>query len=355
MSNFPNEIKKILVTGGAGFIGGALIRKLLIETNLLVYNLDKIGYASDLTSINQIIDRQSLIKKRYQFIHIDLKDKQEIKKAIISIKPDIIFHLAAESHVDKSIYEPEKFIDNNIIGTFNLLEAVRSYWKEISKEKQQFFKFHHISTDEVYGALGLTGFFSEKTPYSPSNPYSSSKAASDHLVKAWNTTYGIPTLISNCSNNYGPWQFPEKLIPQTIINAIQSKKIPLYGNGQNIRDWLFVDDHIDALLLIAKRGVIGTSYCIGGGEECNNNTVVESICTKLDKKKPDRSPHRKLIERIKDRPGHDLRYSINYSHIKKELGWQPKYSFEDGLNLTINWYLENLDWCKHVLNKHQNN
>ena len=340
------KVNKILITGGAGFIGGALIRKLLKETDSLIFNIDKLGYASDLKSINNLIQAEPEKSKRYKFIELNLEDKLKTEEVIIKTKPDLIFHLAAESHVDKSIKKPDFFINSNILGTFNLIEAVRKYYNTLSKSKKDIFRFHHISTDEVFGSLGDKGFFNEKTSYNPKSPYSASKAASDHIVKAWHNTYHLPILLTNCSNNYGPWQYPEKLIPITITNALNKKNIPLYGNGENIRDWLFVEDHVDAILLVAKKGLIGESYCIGGNQEKSNKEIMSIICEKLNKIFPKSRNHLSLIKNVDDRQGHDYRYAIDSTKIKTDLGWHPKYSFEEGLDITIHWYLENRNWCQ---------
>ncbi len=340
--------KKVLVTGGAGFIGGYLIRRLLKNSKSNVFNLDKLNYASDLESINEIVNKNSDIKKRYKFYKCDLSNKSKTNNIINKIKPDIIVHFAAESHVDKSIDNPSSFIQSNILGTYNLLEASLRYWENLSRLKKQNFKFLHVSTDEVFGSLSYNGKFNENTPYSPNSPYSASKASSDHLVKAWNKTYNFPTLITNCSNNYGPWQFPEKLIPLTIFKAFRGETIPIYGDGQNVRDWLHVEDHINALLSVLNKGNIGESYCIGGLCEKKNIEVVNLICHYLDEKIPSKNSHSKLIKFIKDRPGHDLRYSIDSTKIKKHLNWIPKIKFEDGLLSTLNWYLENINWLNKI-------
>ncbi len=338
---------KVIITGGAGFIGGTLIRKLLKEKKYLIYNIDKLGYASDLSWINSSKYDQSL----HNFFKIDLRNKEILEKTVKEIKPDLIIHLAAESHVDRSIDNPLSFIESNIIGTFNLLEAARSYWEKIRDNNKKLFRFIHISTDEVFGSLGSNGKFDENTRYSPRSPYSSSKASSDHLVQSWHHTYGLPTIISNCSNNYGPYQFPEKLIPLSILKGMKGEKIPLYGNGLNIRDWLYVEDHIEALLLIADKGEIGTSYCIGGFGERTNKEVQIQICKILDEVTPKKFPHESLIEYVTDRPGHDKRYSINSNLIKKKLGWTPKITFEEGLKKTINWYLKNTKWSISIMQK----
>ena len=338
---------KVIVTGGAGFIGGALIRKLLKDTNWFVYNIDKMGYASDLSWVNDSNDYEL----RHIFVKIDLKNKEILEDLVKDISPNLIIHLAAESHVDRSIDNPLNFIESNIIGTFNLLEATRSYWRELSDIKKRLFRFLHVSTDEVFGSLGLNGKFDENSKYAPRSPYSSSKASSDHLVKSWHYTYGLPTIISNCSNNFGPYQFPEKLIPLSILKAIKGEKIPLYGNGLNIRDWLYVEDHVEALLLIAEKGEIGQSYCIGGYGEKTNKEVQIKICNILDEIHPKQFPHEALIKNVTDRPGHDKRYAINSNLIQKKLGWTPKMTFEDGLKKTIYWYLNNLKWSESIMKK----
>ena len=336
--------RRILVTGGAGFIGGAMVRRLLADSEAEVFNLDKMGYASDLTSIEalpQAADRHTLLR-------VDLTDAVATAEAVRQADPDLVLHLAAESHVDRSIDGPAAFIDSNVSGTFHLLQAVRAHWETLPAERREGFRFHHISTDEVFGSLGATGRFSETTPYDPRSPYSASKAASDHLVNAWHHTYGLPVVLTNCSNNYGSWQFPEKLIPVVILKAAAGEPIPLYGDGANVRDWLYVDDHVDALLLAATRGELGRSYCVGGHGERTNKQVVESICTLLDQLLPAGAPHARLITPVTDRPGHDRRYAIDPARISSELGWQPSHSFEAGLEATVRWYLEHQDWCSQV-------
>ena len=340
---------RILVTGGAGFIGSHVIKRLLQEKENHVFNLDKLGYASSTYMLDKLIKENNAISShQYKFFNIDLASKSETENAIEEAKPNLIMHLAAESHVDRSIDEPEEFIKSNILGTYNLLEAARRYWSKLNADNKQTFRFQHISTDEVFGSLGESGSFSEETPYDPRSPYSASKASSDHLVKAWFHTYKLPIVLTNCSNNYGPWQFPEKLIPLVIFKANQNKKIPIYGDGLNIRDWLFIDDHVEALLLVAKKGLIGESYCIGGNGEKSNKEVVLKICEIMDKKFPSKSPHKNLIEFVKDRPGHDKRYSIDPSKIIKDLGWKANHSFDEGLEETVNWYLDNIDWYEKI-------
>jgi len=335
--------RRILVTGGAGFIGGAVVRRLLRESDALVFNLDKMGYAADLTSIEEIES-----KNRHQLLKVDLCDAEATAAAVRQADPDLVMHLAAESHVDRSISGPGAFLESNVTGTFHLLQAVRSHWEGLAAERKQRFRFHHISTDEVFGSLGPEGRFSETTPYDPRSPYSASKAASDHLVNAWHHTYGLPVVLTNCSNNYGPWQFPEKLIPVVILKGATGEAIPVYGDGLNVRDWLYVEDHVDALLLAATQGRIGSSYCVGGHGERTNKEVVTAICQQLDSLRPEGVPHSGLIESVVDRPGHDRRYAIDPSRITTELGWQPRHSFEQGLASTVEWYLQHQEWCEKV-------
>jgi dTDP-glucose 4,6-dehydratase len=336
----PDSCKRVLVTGGAGFIGGAVVRRLLNASDAQVFNLDKCGYASDLTGIGD--------HPRHRLLRVDLADAETTAAAVRQADPDLVLHLAAESHVDRSIEGPAAFLESNVIGTFNLLQAVRSHWQQLSADRQAAFRFHHISTDEVFGSLGPSGRFRETTPYDPRSPYSASKAASDHLVSAWHHTYGLPVVLTNCSNNFGPWQFPEKLIPVVILQAVAGEPIPLYGDGANVRDWLFVDDHVDALLLAATRGELGQSYCVGGHGERTNKQVVEAICTLLDQRRPQGAPHARLITPVIDRPGHDRRYAIDPARIQGELGWAPRHSFEQALERTVDWYLDHLDWCQQV-------
>ncbi len=350
-STFDNnqEKKNILVTGGAGFIGGAFIRRLLKTTNLKIFNFDKLGYASDLTSINNILSKNIYDSKdRYKFIKGDLKNIDDIKEAINISDPDIVIHFAAESHVDRSIVNSEVFIDSNILGTHNLLNISLDQYKKLSGCRKEGFRFHHISTDEVFGTLGQEGVFNEDTKYDPRSPYSASKAASDHLVRAWFHTYGLPILLTNCSNNFGPWQFPEKLIPVVINRALKSEYIPLYGDGLNVRDWLYVEDHIDAILLVLSNGIVGKSYCIGGMGEMSNIEIVQNICSILDELKPRNEPYQNLIRQVADRPGHDFRYSIDSTNIQKELGWTPKFETYQALVLTVEWYIQNQEWCNQL-------
>ena len=337
---------RILVTGGAGFIGSAVIRHIIENTHHHVLNVDKLTYAGNLESLQSI--EQS---ERYQFFQTDICDQVELEKIFENFQPNVVMHLAAESHVDRSIDGPAAFIQTNIVGTYSLLEAARKYWLSLTLDAKEAFRFHHISTDEVYGDLeGTTDLFTETTPYTPSSPYSASKASSDHLVRAWQRTYGLPTIVTNCSNNYGPYHFPEKLIPLVILNALDMKPLPIYGKGDQIRDWLFVEDHARALYQVVTEGVVGETYNIGGHNEKQNIEVVKTICKILDELKPQSSgqKYETLITFVKDRPGHDLRYAIDAAKIEKELGWTPQETFETGIRKTVAWYLNNLDWCHRV-------
>lgn len=337
---------RIIVTGGAGFIGSSVIRHIIKNTNDEVLNIDKLTYAGNLESLKEIDQNP-----RYQFQQVDICDASKLEQIFEQFQPDAIMHLAAESHVDRSIDGPSTFIQTNIVGTYTLLEAARKYWQRLDEIKKVNFRFHHISTDEVYGDLdGTTDLFTETTPYAPSSPYSASKASSDHLVRAWQRTYGLPTIVTNCSNNYGPYHFPEKLIPLVILNALDSKALPIYGAGNQIRDWLFVEDHARALYQVVTQGTVGETYNIGGHNEKQNIEVVKTICRILDQLRPQNNaqPYENLITFVKDRPGHDLRYAIDASKIENELGWKPQETFETGIRKTVEWYLNNLEWCRHV-------
>ena len=333
-------MKKILVTGGAGFIASALIRHFIKNTDYQILNLDKLTYAGNLESLNEISDSDN-----YQFVQGDICDFDLVSSLFKDFQPDAIMHLAAESHVDRSIDGPAEFIETNIVGTYNLLNCAKNYWQNLSEERKKTFRFQHISTDEVYGSLGDTGLFEETTPYDPRSPYSASKAASDHLVMAWFHTYGMPVLMTNCSNNYGPYHFPEKLIPLVILNALHGKELPVYGKGDNVRDWLYVDDHAKALALVLEKGVPGETYNVGGNNERTNLEVVETICDILDDLSPKETGiYRDQIIFVKDRPGHDKRYAIDASKLKNQLGWQPEENFDTGIRRTIQWYLDNKWW-----------
>ena len=335
-------IKRILVTGGAGFIGSSLVEKLLEDKQNHVFNIDKLSYAGSLKRLNQLKDNE-----RHHHYKFDLFDRSKTISCFKEIDPDLVIHLAAESHVDKSLIDPSHFIQSNIVGTFNLLEASRNHLKKLTLKRKKIFRFLHVSTDEVFGSLSDIGQFNESSNYDPRSPYSASKAASDHLVNSWFHSFSLPIVISNCSNNYGPYQYPEKIIPLAILNGIQGKNIPLYGYGMNIRDWLYVDDHIDALILIAERGQIGQKYCIGGNCEKTNKELLDHICNLLDTYCPKSYEHKRLIKYVNDRPGHDKRYSINTEKISSKLGWKRKYSFEKGIEKTVKWYINNTKWWEN--------
>lgn len=354
---------KILVTGGAGFIGSAVIRHIIENTEDEAVNLDKLTYAGNLESLDEVSD-----SSRYAFEQVDICNRAEVDRVLTQHQPNAIMHLAAESHVDRSIDGPADFIETNIVGTYTLLEATRQYWQTLESGKKASFRFHHISTDEVYGDLaGSTAdnaplgrmeqsdlrhpnlpLFTEQTPYAPSSPYSASKASSDHLVRAWHRTYGLPVLVTNCSNNYGPYHFPEKLIPLVILNALEGKPLPVYGKGEQIRDWLYVEDHARALYKVVTEGKPGETYNIGGHNEKQNIEVVHTLCDILQEFRPRKAHYRDLITYVRDRPGHDMRYAIDAGKIEKELGWVPQESFETGIRKTVQWYLDNLDWCRRV-------
>lgn len=341
--------KVILVTGGAGFIGSAVIRNIIENTGDTVVNVDKLTYAGNLESLSSI-----RVNDRYTFEQVDICDSSELQRVFSEYRPDVVMHLAAESHVDRSIDGPSEFIQTNIIGTYTLLETARKYWLSLSEESKSQFRFHHISTDEVYGDLeGTNDLFTEDTSYSPSSPYSASKASSDHLVRAWGRTYGLPVVVTNCSNNYGPFHFPEKLIPLIILNALEGKALPVYGDGQQIRDWLYVDDHAQALYLVASKGKVGETYNIGGHNEKTNIDVVRAICSIMEELVPNKpcgvEKYEDLICFVADRPGHDIRYAIDATKIESDLGWSPMETFESGIRKTVQWYLFNQSWWQRVL------
>ncbi|EJB8688864.1 dTDP-glucose 4,6-dehydratase [Vibrio parahaemolyticus] len=340
---------KILVTGGAGFIGSAVVRHIIRDTQDSVVNLDKLTYAGNLEALVDVADSD-----RYYFEQVDICDRTELDRVFSEHQPDMVMHLAAESHVDRSIDGPAAFIETNVMGTYHLLEAARQYWSSLEEANQSAFRFHHISTDEVYGDLeGTDDLFTETTSYAPSSPYSASKASSDHLVRAWQRTYGLPTLVTNCSNNYGPYHFPEKLIPLMILNALDGKPLPVYGDGMQIRDWLFVEDHARALYKVVTEGEIGETYNIGGHNEKANIEVVKTICALLEELRPDKpagvESYESLITYVKDRPGHDVRYAIDATKIAQELNWTPEETFESGIRKTVEWYLNNPQWWQRVL------
>ncbi|MEM7752954.1 MAG: dTDP-glucose 4,6-dehydratase [Pseudomonadota bacterium] len=332
---------KLIVTGGAGFIGSAVVRQAVRDGHEVI-NLDSLTYAANLANVACVSNAPG-----YAFEEVSITDRAALDDVFARHKPDAVMHLAAESHVDRSIDGPSAFIETNITGTYTLLEAARAYWER--EGKPETFRFHHISTDEVFGSLGATGMFTEDTPYDPRSPYSASKASSDHLVRAWHETYGLPMVLTNCSNNYGPFHFPEKLIPVVILNAIHGRPIPVYGKGENVRDWLYVEDHADALLTVLLKGENGRSYNIGGENEARNIDLVQMICAALDKRRPEGAPHADLIEFVTDRPGHDLRYAIDPTRIRDELGWRPSVTLEEGLEKTVDWYLQNEDWWRPLL------
>lgn len=337
----------MMVTGGAGFIGSAVVRYLIAHTQITVVNVDKLTYGGNLASLATVSTHP-----RYRFEHADIGDEQAMSRVLAEYHPDAVMHLAAESHVDRSIEGPTAFIQTNVVGTCILLEAVRGYWHELSTARQQAFRFHHISTDEVYGSLGAQGQFTESSRYAPNSPYAASKAASDHLVRAWYHTYGLPVVITNCSNNYGPYQYPEKLIPLMILNALEGKPLPVYGDGRQVRDWLYVEDHVQALMTVLTRGSVGEVYNIGGYSERSNLEVVQTICAILEDLKPEHPPgvrrYADLIAHVTDRPGHDRRYAIDASKLQRDLDWSPREHFESGLRKTVQWYLDNRSWCQQA-------
>ena len=329
---------RVIVTGGAGFIGSALVRFLVLERGYEVLTIDSLTYAGNLSSLKAVKDRAD-----HRFLQANICDRAAMEQAFVKFQPDRVMHLAAESHVDRSITGAADFVQTNVVGTFTLLEVARSYWSDLAQSAKKAFRFLHVSTDEVYGSLGDEGLFREDTPYDPSSPYSASKAASDHLAKAWHRTYGLPVVVSNCSNNYGPYHFPEKLIPLTILNALEGRALPVYGKGENVRDWLFVDDHAKALDLIIDRGRLGETYNVGGRNERRNIDVVRQICAVLDELSPTAAPREQLIEFVTDRPGHDARYAIDATRLETELGWRAQHDFDSGIVATVRWYLDN-DW-----------
>jgi dTDP-glucose 4,6-dehydratase len=338
---------RVIVTGGAGFIGSAVVRHLVLERGAEVLNIDALTYAGNLASLRDVED-----KAHYRFLKADICDQAAMERAIADFRPDRIMHLAAESHVDRSITGAADFIQTNVIGTFTLLEAARLYWSALDSPAREVFRFLHVSTDEVYGSLGHEGLFTEETPYDPSSPYSASKASSDHLAKAWHRTYGLPVVVSNCSNNYGPYHFPEKLIPLTILNALAGEPLPVYGKGENVRDWLYVEDHARALDLIAERGRLGETYNVGGRNERRNIDVVRRICDVVDQIAPANRPRSELIQFVTDRPGHDARYAIDASKLESELGWRAEENFDTGIKKTVQWFLENEWWWAPLRTKY---
>ena len=336
--------RSILVTGGAGFIGSALVRHLLAGTGHRVVNVDSLTYAGNLDSLAPVLPHP-----RYAFERVDIRDADEVARVFAEHRPDAVMHLAAESHVDRSIEGAAPFIATNVVGTYTLLDAARRHWEGLAGDERERFRFLHVSTDEVFGSLGAEGKFTESTPYQPNSPYSASKASSDHLARAWHHTYGLPVLVTNCSNNYGPYQFPEKLIPVVVLSALAGRPIPVYGDGGNVRDWLFVDDHVRALLAVLEGGRVGETYNVGGDSERSNLQVVKTICAILDDVAPAAAPYESLITFVRDRPGHDWRYAVDTSKISAELGWAPAETFESGLRRTVQWYLENGEWCRRVM------
>jgi dTDP-glucose 4,6-dehydratase len=336
--------RSILVTGGAGFIGSALVRHLLARTEHRVVNVDSLTYAGNLDSLAPVLPHP-----RYAFERVDILDADEVARVFAEHRPDAVMHLAAESHVDRSIQGAAPFIATNVVGTYTLLDAARRHWEGLAGGERERFRFLHVSTDEVFGSLGAEGKFTEATPYQPNSPYSASKASSDHLARAWHHTYGLPVLVTNCSNNYGPYQFPEKLIPVVVLSALAGRPIPVYGDGGNVRDWLFVDDHVRALLAVLEGGRVGETYNVGGDSERSNLQVVKTICAILDDVSPGAAPYESLISFVRDRPGHDWRYAVDTSRIRGELGWAPAETFESGLRRTVEWYLENGEWCRRVM------
>lgn len=342
ISRLGDELK-ILVTGGAGFIGSAVVRRAISERGYSVANVDALTYAANPDNLKSVEDNPN-----YSFFEVDICDADALSAAFRESDPDAVMHLAAESHVDRSIEGPVAFIETNVLGTANMLQAARTHWDGLSAERREKFRFHHISTDEVYGALGPTGFFTEETRYAPNSPYAASKASSDMLVRAWGKTFGIPVVISNCSNNYGPYQFPEKLIPVVVLKALAEETIPVYGDGKNVRDWLYVDDHAEALLTILEKGRLGEIYNVGGDAEVSNIDLVRRICAIIDAELGREESSERLIQYVKDRPGHDFRYAIDAAKIKSELGWEPSVTVEEGLAETVRWYLNNQDWWKAI-------